>query len=73
MSLLYTLHCASTISVFTASPHLVWRSSSAALCTATSTSILKSLKSWVGNSSGGVGGGVLKRPLLGLAAVLLIP
>lgn len=74
-----SLHCASTISVFTASVSLFWLSwslfrfsCSAALCRAASTRSLKSLKSWVGNSSGGVGGGVLKRPPVGLATAVVL-
>lgn len=72
------LPCVSIGSVFTASVDLFWLSwslfkfsCSAALCRAASTRSLKSLKSWVGNSSGGVGGGVLKRPLVGLAAIVV--
>ena len=79
MSLLKGPHSASTRSVFTASVDLFWLSwslfrfsCSAALCRAASTKSLKSLKSWVGNSSGGVGGGVLKRPLVGLAAIVVL-
>lgn len=79
MSLVYALHSASTGSVFTASEGLFWLSwslfrfsCSAALCIAASTRSLKSLKSWAGNSSGGVGGGVLKRPPVGLAAVVVL-
>lgn len=47
-------------------------SCSAARCRAASTRSLKSLKSWVGNSSGGVGGGVLKKPPVGLAATVVL-
>lgn len=79
ISPLEALHCVSTGSVFTASVGLFWLSwslfkfsCSAALCRAASTRSLKSLKSWVGNSSGGVGGGVLKRPLVGLAAIVVL-
>lgn len=79
MSLLYALHCTSAFSVFTASSFFFWLSwslfmfsCSAALCRAASTSSLKSLKSWVGKSSGGVGGGVLKKPLVGLGAIVVL-
>lgn len=68
-------HCASIGSLFTASVGVFWLSCSlsifscsAALCRAASTRSLRSLKSSAGNCSGGVGGGVLKRPLVGLAA-----
>lgn len=46
---------------------LFWCSSSAARCSAASTNSFRSLKSCEGHSSGGVGGGVLKRPPVGLA------